>query len=79
MFSLKDTKTSYHPLTPRYDAPAKGEEVYVVGCPYVEPGCTQNRYPVRVVEASPKEYILTKVPGLVYAGFSGCPVVNKQG
>lgn len=79
VFSVKKAKTAYQALTPRYDAPAKGEEVYVIGCPYAEPGCTQNRYPVRVVETARTQYLLTKVEGLAYSGFSGCPVVDKQG
>ena len=79
VFSVKAGKTSYQALVPRYDAPAKGEEVYLIGCPYAEPDCRQNRYPVRVVETSPKEYLLTKNQTPELKGFSGCPVVDKQG
>lgn len=79
VFSLKKATTSYQALTPRYDAPAKGEEVYLIGCPYAEPGCTQNRYPVRVVETSPIAYLLTENESPNLSGFSGCPVVDKQG
>ena len=79
VFSLQPAASAYQALIPRYDPPAKGEEVYLVGCPYAEPDCTQNRYPVRVVEASPTEYLLTKLDGLDYQGFSGCPVVDQQG
>ncbi|GAA4046662.1 hypothetical protein GCM10022409_35900 [Hymenobacter glaciei] len=79
VFSLKSTTTTYHALTPRYDAPAKDEEVYLIGCPYAEAGCTQNRYPVRVVETSPTAYLLTENESPNLSGFSGCPVVDKQG
>lgn len=79
VFSLKDAKTSYQALIPRYDAPAKGEEVYLIGCPYAEPDCRQNRYPVRVVDTATDVYVLTENPGLELQGFSGCPVVDKQG
>lgn len=79
VFSLKKATTRYQTLTPRYDAPTKDEEVYLIGCPYAEPGCTQNRYPVRVVETSPTAYLLTENESPNLSGFSGCPVVDKQG
>ena len=79
VFSLKNATTNYQALTPRYDAPAKGEEVYLIGCPYTEQGCAQNRYPVRVVETSPTAYLLTEHADPNLQGFSGCPVVDKQG
>lgn len=79
VFSLKSPTTKYQALTPRYDAPAKGEEVYLIGCPYAEEGCAQNRYPVRVVETSATAYLLTENADPNLQGFSGCPVVDKQG
>lgn len=79
VFSFKNAKTSYQALVPRYDAPAEGEEVYLIGCPYAEPDCRQNRYPVRVVETSPSAYVLTESSTPDLSGFSGCPVVDKQG
>ena len=79
VFSIRNGKTSYQALTPRYDAPAKGEEVYLIGCPYAESDCTQNRYPVRVEDTSATEYLLTENESPNLSGFSGCPVVDKQG
>lgn len=79
VFSLKNAKTSYQALIARYDAPAKGEEVYLIGCPYAEPDCRQNRYPVQVVDTSASAYLLTENPEPDLKGFSGCPVVDKQG
>ena len=79
VFSVRGGKTSYQALLPRYDAPAQGEEVYLIGCPYAEEGCTQNRYPVHVAETSATEYLLTENASPNLSGFSGCPVVDKQG
>jgi CBS domain-containing protein len=79
VFSIRGGKSSYHALTPRYDAPAKGEEVYLIGCPYAEADCTQNRYPVRVEDASETEYLVEQGESPTLSGFSGCPVVDKQG
>ncbi|MBO2008917.1 serine protease [Hymenobacter negativus] len=79
VFSIKGGGTGYQALTPRYDAPAQGEEVYLIGCPYAEADCTQNRYPVRVEETSDTEYLLAQNESPTLSGFSGCPVVDKQG
>lgn len=79
VFSIRGGKSSYQALTPRYDAPAQGEEVYLIGCPYAEEGCAQNRYPVTVEETSATEYLVTENESPVLSGFSGCPVVDKQG
>ena len=78
-FSIQGKKSRYHALTPRYSAPAKGEEVYLIGCPYAEADCTQNRYPVRVEDTSETEYLLAQDESPQLSGFSGCPVVDKQG
>jgi len=79
VFSIRGGKSGYHALTPRYDAPAKGEEVYLIGCPYAEADCTQNRYLVRVEDTSETEYLLAQDESPELSGFSGCPVVDKQG
>lgn len=79
LFGLAQDRPAYRALAPRFDAPSKGETVYLIGCPYAEAGCKQNRYPVAVAETSATEYLLqeNKEPDL--AGFSGCPVVDKDG
>lgn len=79
VFSVRGGKTRYRALTPRYDAPAKGELVYLIGCPYAEAGCAQNRYPVRVEDTSATTYLLTENESPDLSGFSGCPVVDEQG
>ena len=79
VFSLKGGPGKYQALTPRYEAPAAGEEVYIIGCPYAEADCTQNRYPVRVVAATATEYLLAENESPKLSGFSGCPIVDKQG
>jgi S1-C subfamily serine protease len=79
VFSLRGGKGSYHALTPRYKAPEIGEEVYLIGCPYAEADCTQNRYPVRVEDVSATEYLVEQGESPTLSGFSGCPVVDQQG
>jgi hypothetical protein len=79
VFSIKGSATGYQALTPRYEAPEDGETVYLIGCPYSEPGCTQNRYPVEVAETSADRYFLKENKEPELSGFSGCPVVDKNG
>jgi hypothetical protein len=79
VFSVRGGKSGYQALTPRYDAPEIGEEVYLIGCPYAEADCTQNRYPVRVEDVSATEYLVEQGESPTLSGFSGCPVVDKQG
>jgi Fe-S cluster assembly iron-binding protein IscA len=74
------------PLRLRREAAKIGEKVYLVGCPYSEPGCRQNVYAGTVVETSrcpgstdPRSFSFRFEPKVSLSGFSGAPVIDAAG
>lgn len=59
---------------------AVGETVYLIGCPYSAPRCTQQVYAGRVVERLPGQMFRYEFkPYVNLTGFSGAPVIDAQG
>lgn len=87
-FTIKESVTDYLKLKPRYTIPMSNEKFYLIGCPYSEKNCKQNKYelpfnfynkadgysPVPILGLSMWDY--EKVD---FSGFSGAPVVDKNG
>lgn len=68
------------PLTPRTTPARVGETVYLIGVPYSDKQSSQNVYK-GVVTARPREHYFTYefTPPVAIAGFSGAPIVDKDG
>jgi hypothetical protein len=68
-------------LTPKFDLPAVGENLFLIGCPYSESQCKQNSYQVKFVEfVEASSYLACEIKSDVkLAGFSGAPLVNGKG
>jgi hypothetical protein len=68
-------------LTPKFDLPKVGENLFLIGCPYSERQCKQNSYQVKFVEFDEESsYLACEIKSDVnLAGFSGAPLVNGKG
>ncbi len=68
-------------LTPNFDIPQVGENLFLIGCPYSETQCKQNSYPVKFVEFDEQEKALVcEMDAKVeLSGFSGAPLINGKG
>ena len=87
-FSIKENTTNYLKLKPRFSEPKSHEKFYLIGCPYTDEKCKQNKYelpfnfynkadnysPVPTLGLSMWDY--EKVD---FRGFSGAPVVDNNG
>jgi len=57
-----------------------GEEVFLLGCPYDEGGCRQNVYAGKVTRSRPGlAFDFTVAPPVSLRGFSGAPVIDRNG
>jgi hypothetical protein len=60
--------------------PKVGDIVYMIGCPYSEVDCMQNVYPLSYLQTHEGSLIFVGAPeGVDLAGFSGAPIVNRDG
>jgi hypothetical protein len=56
-----------------------GEDVYLIGCPYVEQACKQNIYAGKVTERYGDRFRFDIDPPVDLRGFSGAPIVDRNG
>jgi hypothetical protein len=69
------------PLKPSFKIPQKGDKLYLIGCPYSQEDCKQNLYTLlfdEYIEEDSRFYFTSKIK-VSLAGFSGAPVVDKDG
>lgn len=68
------------PLRLRQKPVAEGESVFMVGCSYADSNATQNVYKGRVTKRFYKDYWRFDIdPPVELAGFSGAPILDKDG
>ncbi|HVW38486.1 MAG TPA: trypsin-like peptidase domain-containing protein, partial [Pirellulales bacterium] len=67
------------PLYIRAAPVQRGETVYLIGCPYSQPGCSQNVYRGQITERSGGTFTFSLNSPLELAGFSGAPVIDVKG
>jgi hypothetical protein len=68
------------PLKVRSYSVEVGENVFLVGCPYIERDCQQNVYVGRVTERAYKDKFRYDLdPPVDIRGFSGAPIIDKKG
>jgi len=67
------------PLYIRAAPVQRGETVYLIGCPYSQPGCSQNVYQGQITERSGGTFTFSLNSPLQLAGFSGAPVIDAKG
>lgn len=67
------------PLRIRVAPVQRGETVYFIGCPYSQPGCSQNVYQGRITERGGGTFTFSLNSPLQLAGFSGAPVIDAKG
>src|SRR5207237_615073 len=73
-------KLPAQPLTPRLKPAERGETVYLVGVPYSDHDSAQNVYKGVVTDRPSQNYFVFKFdPPVRLAGFSGAPIVDKNG
>ena len=68
-----------HPLKIRASPVARGETVYLLGCPYSQSGCSQNVYRGRVSERDATSFTFSLDTPEDLMGFSGAPVIDAKG
>lgn len=80
IFSLAaDRDESLYPLPVRTSA-TMPETVWLIGCPYSEEGCQQNKYRATVVGNQGGFLIAENLqPAVELQGFSGAPVIDENG
>lgn len=68
-------------LTPNFNLPAKGEKLYLIGCPYSQKNCKQNIYEITYDSYDAAESTLGFIikTNVNFSGFSGAPIVNANG
>jgi len=70
------------PATPLHLRPQPvqvGENVYLIGCPYVEEACKQSVYAGKVTNRSGDRFRYDIDPPVDIRGFSGAPVIDGNG
>lgn len=72
-------KLPAEPLRLRERPVEVGEEVTLVGCPYVEQGCDQNVYTGKVTARSGDRFRYDIEPPVDIRGFSGAPILDRAG
>ena len=81
-FSLKPTPAGLPgaPLRLRKRPIGVGEKIFLVGCPYAEPGCRQNVYAGKVTHIRHGvSFDFSFDPPVNLRGFSGAPVLDGDG
>jgi hypothetical protein len=81
ILTIKDTGKAL-PATPlqlRRQPVQVGEQVYLVGCPYVEEACKQNVYAGKVTARAGDRFRYDIDPPVDIRGFSGAPVIDRNG
>ncbi|MDJ1485122.1 hypothetical protein QNI16_31780 [Cytophagaceae bacterium YF14B1] len=79
IFSIKSLQTSFYPLKPRFQPVNERDTLYVIGCPYTEEECRQNKYPIQFLEANNNLLTFEGMYGIQLRGFSGCPIIDQNG
>ena len=67
------------PLQLRPQPAQVGENVYLIGFPYVEEECKQNVYPGKVTRRSGDRFRYDSEPPVDIRGFSGAPIIGGSG
>lgn len=81
LLKTNDYHGNLHKLRPSFDMPKENDSMIVIGCQYSNTDCRQNIYPCKF------QYYYEKHKMLIFKmkkkielpGFSGAPVVNKDG
>lgn len=73
------TSKNITPVAPAQDVSEINEEVSIIGCERNDKDCTQHVYPATISVISDKQLIIKPELEFNPMGFSGAPVVNKQG
>ncbi|WP_159397076.1 S1 family peptidase [Sorangium cellulosum] len=81
LLTLKDTGKPL-PATPLRLRPRPvevGEDIYLVGCPYIEEPCKQNVYAGKVTARNGHRFRYDVDPPVDLRGFSGAPAIDRAG
>ncbi|MBL0745672.1 S1 family peptidase [Chryseolinea lacunae] len=77
VFKTRFRSPAIQPLKPRYTRIEVGETIYFTGCPYSEKSCVTHE--ARVIETEGNRIIFTRPENLNLGGFSGSPLIDKDG
>ncbi|MEO6719588.1 MAG: trypsin-like peptidase domain-containing protein [Ferruginibacter sp.] len=81
LLEVTNTKFNILPLNPNFNLPTKGDNLYIIGCPYSQEKCKENVYEIFYdsydEETSMLNFIIKSKFDL--SGFSGAPIVDKEG
>ena len=77
VFATKLRSAAIQPLKPRYSKVEVGETIYFIGCPYSEKTCLTHE--AKVIETEGNRIIFTTPDNLNVGGFSGSPLIDKDG
>ena len=74
-----ERKLPAQPLHVCPDPVTIGENVYLIGCPYIERDCKQNVYRGKVTARMRDLFRYDLDPPVELPGFSGAPIVDEKG
>lgn len=78
--SKEQTTSTIQPLIPRLTEVRIGEQLELIGCEYADMECYQNSYKATMITFNEEGmYIIKPKKGLDFSGFSGAPVIDKNG
>lgn len=84
LFNIEEKAHQIQPLQARFTPVKEKEELFVLGCAYADENCHQKVYSVLGLgyddeEGGDGQLIVAMLDKVVMSGFSGAPVVDKQG
>lgn len=81
LLPLSDRSFGIGALNPIFALPARGEKLFIIGCPYSEENCKQNMYEVTADAYDEVSGLIigTMKEKVAMSGFSGAPLLNVKG
>lgn len=81
LLRIKAYKGKLCQLKPVLELPKENDSLFIIGCPYSEENCRQNIYPCvySFYDAVTKQIVCDLKGSFELPGFSGAPIINKQG
>lgn len=81
IFSLAPNRDTSLYALPVRQSPKLPENVWLIGCPYTERNCQQNKYSLKVIDTEKGLVVARNLEPLGEAinGFSGAPIVDENG
>ena len=79
VFNLESGSAGIQVLKPRVKKVSFLETLFLIGCPYTEPGCRQNVYKIAPLMYHEGDLLAECAEPNDISGFSGAPVIDENG